>query len=311
MISICMPTYNYGHYIGKAIESCLSQDQDFELVVLDDNSTDDTLDVLERYRDDPRVRIFSNPARVTIQQNWNRAVSLCTRPWVKMLHADDALRPGAIAAFERMLVSLPEAQFHGFLAEIIDSAGVVVRRHRPFTGDCRYIELSGPRAIKAKLRQQARFREPSCNMFRKSAWAAVGGYEEKYRFVFDIHFNSKLMNAVPSALWSEHWTQLRRHKQSDGARLPAELALTELARLSGELLAMLGPEADFADHCAARGWFTYRVFELAVSRLRTNRSESLQLLWTYRKSLADWSAMLYSARLLRNRCFFGDVQQQF
>jgi muconolactone delta-isomerase len=257
------------------------------------------------------VKVFRNPQRVAIQENFNRAVALSTRPWVKMLHADDALLPGAISAFERMIRAVPHARFHGFLAEIIDGAGRSTRRQRTFIESGEPVHMAGRAAIRAKLRQQARFREPSCNLYFKEAWREVGGYETKYRFMADIHFNIKLMSRVPTVLWSEHLVQLRRHAYSDGARLPASLAMRELTALTEEMLGYLGADADYSDRSAAIGWRAYRLIELAAMRLKVGRMEVIHLLWEHGASLLDPMGALYAARLLRNRLCFGDVQQRF
>src|SRR5581483_11324670 len=58
-ISILMSVYNYGHYVGAAIESVLRQSYPrFECIICDDGSTDDSVKVVERYLGDPRLRLF-------------------------------------------------------------------------------------------------------------------------------------------------------------------------------------------------------------------------------------------------------------
>ena len=60
-VSILIPTYNYAHYIGEAIESALNQTyNDFELIIIDDQSSDNTDEVVARYLTDSRVRYYKN-----------------------------------------------------------------------------------------------------------------------------------------------------------------------------------------------------------------------------------------------------------
>ena len=61
LVSILIPTYNQAMYIGQAVESALQQDwPELEVIVSDDGSSDDTQRVLEKFRDDERVRISRN-----------------------------------------------------------------------------------------------------------------------------------------------------------------------------------------------------------------------------------------------------------
>ena len=130
MLSICIPSYNYAHYLPYAVKSCLAQNEDFELLVLDNCSSDDTPSLREKYARDPRVRWHRNDVVLPIDQNFNRAVSLGAREFVMALCADDALVPGSIRRFRQMVATKPTVCFHGFLAEIIDQYGRLLRKDR-------------------------------------------------------------------------------------------------------------------------------------------------------------------------------------
>ena len=61
-VSIIMPTYNQAMYLTEAVDSLVNQTlEDWELLLVDDGSTDDTRTVLETFADEPRVRIFRQP----------------------------------------------------------------------------------------------------------------------------------------------------------------------------------------------------------------------------------------------------------
>lgn len=93
LVSVCMPAYNAGAWIAEAIESVLAQTlEDFELVVSDNNSTDDTAAIARSF-DDPRVRVSTVSPKVGAVENHNRSVHLSRGRYVKFLHADDALLP--------------------------------------------------------------------------------------------------------------------------------------------------------------------------------------------------------------------------
>jgi O-antigen biosynthesis alpha-1,3-abequosyltransferase len=105
-LSFCIPTYNYGRYIGAAIESIRAQGlQDVEVLVLDGGSTDDTSEVVERAAASwPAVRYARQDARGGIDADLARSVELASGEYCWLLSADDTLVPGAgariVAAFE-------------------------------------------------------------------------------------------------------------------------------------------------------------------------------------------------------------------
>ena len=92
-ITICVPTYNGERYIAQCIDSILAQSYPrFELVVVDDASTDRTVEILERF-DDPRLRIVRNPKRLGLVANWNRCLEFASAQFVCLFHQDDEMFP--------------------------------------------------------------------------------------------------------------------------------------------------------------------------------------------------------------------------
>ena len=106
LVSIAVPTYNGGRWIGAAVESVLAQTYErFELVVSDGGSTDDTAEVVRSYGD-PRIRIDVAARRLPAIANWNRSVILANGEYVKFLHQDDTIAPGCLE--EMLAVALED-----------------------------------------------------------------------------------------------------------------------------------------------------------------------------------------------------------
>jgi glycosyltransferase involved in cell wall biosynthesis len=103
-VSICVPTYNGAPHLRSCLDSALGQTfKDFELVIVDDHSTDATRDVVQEYaRSDARVTVSVNPHTLGLAANWNRCVELARGEWVKFLFQDDLLEPSCL---ERMLAA--------------------------------------------------------------------------------------------------------------------------------------------------------------------------------------------------------------
>jgi glycosyltransferase involved in cell wall biosynthesis len=92
-VSIVLPTYNAAAFLRQSITSALSQSfRDFELLVMDNASTDDTPDVVAQF-DDPRIRYVRNPRNFDFSGNIARGFALARGKYVTLLGADDLFTP--------------------------------------------------------------------------------------------------------------------------------------------------------------------------------------------------------------------------
>jgi glycosyltransferase involved in cell wall biosynthesis len=98
MISIVMPTYDRASTLGRAIDSVQRQTHaDWELIIVDDGSTDETQAVLEA-ADDPRVRIVRHEANRGVTAGLNTGLDLVRGDWFTFLGSDDEMTPDALEA---------------------------------------------------------------------------------------------------------------------------------------------------------------------------------------------------------------------
>jgi cellulose synthase/poly-beta-1,6-N-acetylglucosamine synthase-like glycosyltransferase len=108
-ISVCVPTYNRARMLRAAIDSAMSQFQPAEeLLIVDNDSTDDTPGVLARYASNPRVRIVRNEKTVSLFENHNVCVKHARGDWIVYLHSDDRFAPDAMEVFHRYKREHPE-----------------------------------------------------------------------------------------------------------------------------------------------------------------------------------------------------------
>lgn len=116
--SVCIPTHNQAHSLAAPIRSALKQDYlDFELLVCDNASTDDTREVVQQF-DDRRIRAIYWPELVSMYANHNRCVDNARGEWITFLHSDDLFPAGYLSRL---------------FAEVQQSAGteIVCNRHYP------------------------------------------------------------------------------------------------------------------------------------------------------------------------------------
>lgn len=107
--SICIPNYNYAGFLGRTIRSVLNQTfDDFEVIVSDNASTDDSVAVVRSF-DDPRLRLRVNRCNVGFAGNLDRAASTAAGEFLILLSSDDVMRPNALSTYEALLRRLGSA----------------------------------------------------------------------------------------------------------------------------------------------------------------------------------------------------------
>jgi hypothetical protein len=95
LISVIITSYNYAHYIAEAISSVLAQDVPrFELIVVDNASTDATDEVVAGFAGDARLRYYKNETNIGLAPNHNRGLELARGDYIAFVSADDKLLPG-------------------------------------------------------------------------------------------------------------------------------------------------------------------------------------------------------------------------
>lgn len=101
-VSICIPVYNGAEYLEHCLDSVLAQTYNrFEIVLVDDQSTDDSVKIAEQYAHrDARIKVFRNPKNLGLVGNWNRCVELASGQWLKFVFQDDQIYPECL---EKML----------------------------------------------------------------------------------------------------------------------------------------------------------------------------------------------------------------
>jgi glycosyltransferase involved in cell wall biosynthesis len=106
-VSVIVPNYNHARYLRRRVDSIVDQTyQDFELILLDDCSTDGSREVLQSYADDPRVRIeFNDENTGTPFKQWNRGVRMARGRYIWIAESDDYAGPRFL---ERMVPVLEE-----------------------------------------------------------------------------------------------------------------------------------------------------------------------------------------------------------
>ena len=170
LISIILPTYDRAHFIESALRSVFAQTHThWELVIIDDGSTDDTDAVLARY-DDPRMVVLRQENQ-GVSAARNAGIDRCTGEVVALLDSDDEWLPAKLAT------QLAYMRRHGY--EICQTDEIWIRGGRRVNQKAKYAKPEGwffEQSLEMCLIS------PSCTMFTRSAWERIGP--------FDVHMPS-------------------------------------------------------------------------------------------------------------------------
>ena len=105
LVSIIMPSYNTGRYIAESIRSVLAQTYTlWELIIVDDCSTDDTHEVVKTFNDS-RIRFIKNEKNCGAALTRNRAIREANGEWIAFLDSDDLWAPDKL---EKQLAFMKE-----------------------------------------------------------------------------------------------------------------------------------------------------------------------------------------------------------
>src|SRR5437660_1542486 len=127
-VSICIPSYNHAAYLPAAIESALGQSyRDLEVVIVDDGSADDSLEIARAYerREPDRVRVLTHPGRANLgtAATANLARRHARGAFWSGLPSDDVLHPNRIGRLLRRFAQRPDLDILYSYARYIDESG--------------------------------------------------------------------------------------------------------------------------------------------------------------------------------------------
>ena len=177
-ISVLMPVWNgvrngNDHFLRMAVESIINQTfEDWEFIIVDDGSTDNTQAVLKSYRD-ARIRIIKQPANGGIVSALNRGLAECAAPLVARQDADDISTVTRLDVQKKFLDDRPETVLCGTGMYVINEEGKLIMEicDRP----CNY------KVVRETLKSWCPIVHGSV-MFRKDVMTKLGGYSPDPRF---------------------------------------------------------------------------------------------------------------------------------
>jgi glycosyltransferase involved in cell wall biosynthesis len=221
-VSVVMPVFNTRRYVAEAVESVLGQTfGDFELIVVDDGSTDGSGDIVARYAErDGRVRLRRRANRGIVASR-NEGLSMAAGPLIAVIDSDDVALPGRFASQVGYLRDHPECVAVGGSALVIDALGASI---------CTWsFPTSHEELDRGNLFNKQKMLHSSL-MFRRGPVEAIGGYRPEAETAEELDLLLRLAELGRLANVPEVVVKYRQHGASvSHERRPRQSAASDFA----------------------------------------------------------------------------------
>jgi GT2 family glycosyltransferase len=224
LVTVSVPSYQQGRFLEQALESLFSQDVAIEVFVGDGGSTDETLQVLERWK--PKLAGWRSHKDAGQSAAINEGVAKGSAPYVCWLNSDDWLLPGGLKALVTALETQP-------------SAPMAYGRTRNYVDHKARMSEVFVRPWSERLMAQLNIISQPGTLIRRGAWEAAGGVDEKLHMAMDYDLWWRLFKGGgPPAYVDEFVAVNREHggtKTSSQRRLHYREAMDVVRRHYGRV----------------------------------------------------------------------------
>jgi glycosyltransferase involved in cell wall biosynthesis/GT2 family glycosyltransferase len=247
--SILVPTYNQAQYLAPALDSILAQtEQDWEAVVVNDGSTDDTAEVAQRYADrDSRIRVL-HQANGGVAAALNTALDNALGEWVCWLSSDDLFAPRKLEINRRWIGKYQNCKFFFSYFRLLRDATSEISDH----------DLWGPLPPREWQVLSLFYRNYISGIticVERAAWNNIGRFDPALRYAQDYDMWLRLLSSYPAEFVPE-WLVINRNHAAQGSEVFPQACYYDTARAAIEHLnrtsfPALVPVADLSDPVTA------------------------------------------------------------
>lgn len=215
-VSVILPAFNAEKHLGEAVDSILSQTfTDFELIVVDDGSTDRTLEIV-RGNSDYRVTVISNSENLGLAKSLNVGISKARGRYIARQDADDISLPERLQKQFDYMEKHPKIAVLGTGRLTLSDDGKIRAYRPPMESPTFEDMLKSSRIIGASV------------MMRKELIDEVGGYDDFFRQADDYDLWLRVMKKHPVASLREGLYVVRRNRSGISRSQPEQMILYRL-----------------------------------------------------------------------------------
>ncbi len=207
VVSVLVPAYNYGHYLDEAIQSVLAQTfTDFELVIVDNCSPDNTKEVVGKYLHDGRIRFYTNKKNLGAVGNFNKCLGYAQGRYLKFLCADDKFAPELLEKFVAVMDDFPAVALVSCYVTAFGLKSAI--RKPPYSGF-----IAAENAVQSLVSPGVKnwLFAPTAVMFRREA-LTLGGFNTDLLNLIDLEFYIRVLTLGDCYIIPEPLAYIRTHE---------------------------------------------------------------------------------------------------
>ena len=207
-VSICIPVFNGENFIKDCLNSIILQSyKNFEIIVLDNNSSDNTLQIVKSYND-PRIKIFLNEKNIGALNNFSKCIELASAEYFVMIPHDDIMKQNFIKEMSNILNKNKEVGIVYAGVDYIDENKNIIRKAVNYDCD---MNLKKHETINDIV---TNFMPIQLPMVRSKILKKIGKFDEKFSLFSDVNLWLKIMYLDWNVYFiSKTLSCLRTHKK--------------------------------------------------------------------------------------------------
>ena len=255
LISIVLPVYNRKEYLDQAIDSVLKQTYgNWELIIADDNSEEETQSFLRQSETDPRIIVNFNPVNLGLFANLNQALRRVKGDYIFFLFSDDLLYPSCLEVNLDLNNEFKEAKLILSSFDVIDSEGAYLNNRSNFYYDqfSPKTQLWFPKDLVSLLLQHGSINGNLTGVwFKKELIDLVGRFREDWTHAADWEWIYRVVRSYPALISRTNVAAIRSHNKQLSVDNRTNLRSTiEVAEVIRSLL----KDPYLIDHPSSKIW---------------------------------------------------------
>ena len=236
-VSIVVASYNHREFLEQRIQSLLSQSYtDFEIIIIDDASTDSSPEVLRRFENHPKVQILELMENMGWVKVSNLGADMASGEFIIFGNCDDYSDPNQVTELVKAMGEYPTAGLAFSRSNIVDNQGLLLgndyeTRGVRFRRKCRFDTLISKELMTSYLFHSIVIPNLSAAIFRKSVFNEVGKFSEEIEIAADWEIFFRIAERYDVAYLAESLNNFRSHDESIRSHTKVRAMQSDIARL--------------------------------------------------------------------------------
>ncbi len=220
MVTVLLPNYNHSKFLNQRIDSILAQTYpDFELIIMDDCSTDNSREVIEPYRNHPKVAqiIYNKTNSGSTYKQWHKGIDIVQSEYTWIAESDDYAHPDFLKKCMEQLETNPDAGYCFARSHFVDSKGEILKdfgleKLTIPSQDTTPMKWAGRAFVEEYMREETTVYNASMVVFRTEVAKRISSMYEQFRISGDRLFWSEMAFYSPMVIYiPERLNFFRQH----------------------------------------------------------------------------------------------------